>query len=299
MIVGTISSAAFSYVLLSPARRWFNADTPRQIHVDNGGVASVTGGDPDHGVIGVRDCASTRGISSGVNVTNGSSGNVSYNQGDGISDVIFSDPLHICTGTCLAATLTGYYSTSTTGTCGGLTVDKITDLDVAFNLMLQLHDPCAGELQQRDLPRLRARARSGPRHRPGALEHELRADVRLGGLLLAQGESPATTPTAATRCTTARSSRAAAADARLPDSPAIKTATAARTAARTVAEGRPVVDTKGGPRPPFFFLSLRTPSFTRWRWRWRRVSSFFDFFGFFGGFWAVPADLSSCLGGSG
>ena len=47
LIVGTLSTAAFGYVLLSPARRWFNADTPRLIRVDNNGVASVTGGDPD------------------------------------------------------------------------------------------------------------------------------------------------------------------------------------------------------------------------------------------------------------
>lgn len=143
VILGTISSAAFSYVLLSPARRWFNADTPRQIHVDNGGVASVTGGDPDHGVSACVAAVNSWN-SSGVNVTNGSSGNVSYNQGDGISDVIFSDPLHICTGTCLAATLTGYYSTSTTGTCGGLTVDKITDSDVAFNLSYNYTTPAQG-----------------------------------------------------------------------------------------------------------------------------------------------------------
>jgi len=65
-------------------------------------------------------------------------------QGDGISDVVFSDPLHICTGTCLAATLTGYYSTSTTGTCGSLTVDKITDADVAFNLSYNYTTPAQG-----------------------------------------------------------------------------------------------------------------------------------------------------------
>ncbi len=29
--VGVASTAAFGYALLSPARRWFNADTPRQV----------------------------------------------------------------------------------------------------------------------------------------------------------------------------------------------------------------------------------------------------------------------------
>ena len=127
------SQATFGYVLLNPARRWFNADTPRLVRIDNAGVASVTSPDPNHGVTAAVNAVTTWN-SSGVNVTSSQSANVTYVQGDGISDVKFGDPLHICTGSCLAATLTGYYSTSITGTCGSLTVDKITDADVAFNL---------------------------------------------------------------------------------------------------------------------------------------------------------------------
>src|SRR5260221_7925531 len=142
-LVGIVSTAAFGYALLSPTRRWFNADTPRQVNVDNRGVASVTGGDPDHGVTAAVNAVKTWN-SGGVNVTASSSSSVAYRQGDGISDVIFGDPLRICTGTCIAATLTGYYSTSSTGTCGGLTVDKITDADVAFNLSYNYTTPAHG-----------------------------------------------------------------------------------------------------------------------------------------------------------
>ena len=142
-IVGMVSTAAFGYALLSPARRWFSADTPKQVNVDNRGVASVTGGDPDHGVTASVNAIKTWN-SGGVNVTASSSATVAYRQGDGISDVIFGDPLRICTGTCLAATLTGYYSTSITGTCGGLTVDKVTDADVAFNLSYDYTTPAQG-----------------------------------------------------------------------------------------------------------------------------------------------------------
>ncbi|MBI3448932.1 MAG: matrixin family metalloprotease [Acidobacteria bacterium] len=138
-----ISTAAFGYALLSPTRRWFNADTPRQVNVDNRGVSTVTGGDPDHGVTAAVNAIKTWN-SSGVNVTASSSSSVAYRQGDGISDVIFGDPLHICSGTCLAATLTGYYSTSSTGTCGGVTMDKITDADVAFNLTYDYTTPAQG-----------------------------------------------------------------------------------------------------------------------------------------------------------
>jgi hypothetical protein len=142
-LAGVVSTAAFGYALLSPARRWFNADTPRQANIDNRDVASVTGGDPDHGVTAAVNAVRTWN-SGGVNVTASSSSSVAYRQGDGISDVVFDDPLRICTGTCLAATLTGYYSTSITGTCGGLTVDKVTDADVAFNLSYNYTTPAQG-----------------------------------------------------------------------------------------------------------------------------------------------------------
>jgi hypothetical protein len=142
-IAALVSTAAFGYALLSPTRRWFNADTPHQVNVDNRGVASVTGGDPDHGVTAAVNAIKTWN-SGGVNVTTSSSASVAYRQGDGVSDVIFGDPLHICTGTCLAATLTGYYSTSITGTCGGLTVDKVTDADTSFNLSYNYTTPAQG-----------------------------------------------------------------------------------------------------------------------------------------------------------
>src|SRR5215471_12813171 len=142
-IVGMISSAAFGYALLSPTRRWFNAQTPRQVNIDNRGIASVTGGDPDHGVTASVN-AVTSWNSGGVNVTTSSPGNVAYRQGDGISDVIFDDPQHICTGSCIAATFTGYYTTTETGTCGSLTVDRITDADTAFNLAFDYTTPAQG-----------------------------------------------------------------------------------------------------------------------------------------------------------
>src|SRR5262245_32401259 len=132
-VTAFVSTAAFGFALLNPPRRWFNADTPRQVNVDNRGISSVVGGDPDHGVTASVN-AVTAWNAGGLNVTSSSSSSVAYRQGDGISDIIFADPLGICTGNCLAATLTGYYNTGLTGTCGGLNVVKITDSDVAFNL---------------------------------------------------------------------------------------------------------------------------------------------------------------------
>ena len=126
-----VSTAVFGYALLSPTRRWFNADTPVRITVDSGGIASIN--DSTRGVTAAVNALGNWN-SGGVNVTSASSGSASYRQGDGHSDILFSDPLRLCTGSCIAATLTGYYNTSQTGTCGGLNMVRVTDADVAFNL---------------------------------------------------------------------------------------------------------------------------------------------------------------------
>jgi hypothetical protein len=136
-----LTSAASAYVLLSPARRWF--PTPHAITVDSTGVASVT--DSTKGV-----SATIAGINwwngGGVNIANPSSGSVAYVLGDGRSDLIFSDPRRICTGTCLAATTIGYYDSGSTGVCtysggGSRTLAEITDSDVAFNLSYDYTTP--------------------------------------------------------------------------------------------------------------------------------------------------------------
>src|SRR5262245_29410047 len=146
-----VSSAVSAYVLLSPARRWFT--TPKAITVDSGGVASVTGID---GGVAEAVTAANWWNGGGVTPVNASAGNVSYVLGDNQSDVIFADPLNICTGNCLAATTTGYYNTGQTGTCthpdsSTRSVVAITDSDVAFNLSFDYTTPnepggCSSEI---------------------------------------------------------------------------------------------------------------------------------------------------------
>lgn len=125
-----VSSAVFGYALLSPARRWF-PPTPITVRVDNGGLASVIDASSGSGAAATAVGAWNTG---GVNVATGQTANVSYTQGDGQSDIIFSDPRRLCTGSCIAATLTGYYNTGATGTCGSLSVVQVTDADISFNL---------------------------------------------------------------------------------------------------------------------------------------------------------------------
>jgi len=84
-------------------------------------------------------------------ILNASAGTVSYTLGDNRSDVIFADPRHICKGSCIAATTTGFYDTNQTGTCGGTNVVAITDSDTAFNLNFDYTTPaepdgCSNEI---------------------------------------------------------------------------------------------------------------------------------------------------------
>src|SRR5262249_49595318 len=127
-----ISTAAFGYALLSPTRRWFLADTPRIVRVDERGLPTIDGGDPDHGVTAAV-AAADAWSADGLMVATAVPGPVAYAQGDGLSDIVFGDPLGICTGTCIATTLTGWYSTTELGTCGGTIMSRIVDADIAFN----------------------------------------------------------------------------------------------------------------------------------------------------------------------
>ena len=129
-LLSMVSSAVFGYALLSPARRWF-PPTPFTVRVDNGGLTTVN--DSSHGA---NAAAAAVGAwnDPNVNVVTGQTANVVYNPGDGQVDLLFADPLNLCTGSCIAATLTGYYTTGSTGSCGGLSVVEINDADIAFNL---------------------------------------------------------------------------------------------------------------------------------------------------------------------
>ena len=135
-----VSTAASAYVLLSPARRWFS--TPRLVRVDQTGLNSISGPDPDRGVTAAVNAVKAWNTSVGgptLSVTNAQSAAVAYVLGDGISDLKFGDPLNICKGSCIAATTTGFFNAGQTGTCsyaggGSLAVVAVTDADIAFNL---------------------------------------------------------------------------------------------------------------------------------------------------------------------
>src|SRR6202035_2404608 len=112
-----------AYVLLSPPRRWQYGVT---YTVDNRGIASIADGDGgvSRTVSAITSASAWNGAGAGTRV-NASAGSVaSWQLGDGIPMLNFTDPVNACTGNCLAATFTGYYSSSS---------GYITDADIVTN----------------------------------------------------------------------------------------------------------------------------------------------------------------------
>lgn len=111
---GLIASGALSaYVLLSPTRTWSSA--PNYI-VDNRGLSSVN--DSDGGVAATVNAINNSSVgwnstSAGTVVTATAGSMSGWSLGDGTPMLNFQDPQNACTGNCLAATFTGFYTGST------------------------------------------------------------------------------------------------------------------------------------------------------------------------------------------
>jgi len=129
VIVTVTASPMMAYTLLSPRRTW--ATVPVTVQVNNAGNSSVN--DSDHGVTAVVGAIRAWGI-----VNSSSTGSVAV-RGTAPATIMLNTNGHICTGSCLAATLTGYYTGST-----------ITDADIYTNTKYNYTssretDGCSGE----------------------------------------------------------------------------------------------------------------------------------------------------------
>ena len=124
------TGSASAYVTLSPARTW---SCPPNYIVDNrtGGIPSIT--DADGGrtriVNAINSTSGWNGDNSGKVVTATAGSVASFALGDGTPMLNFTDPWSACTGTCLAATFTGYYSERSPGS-GSYEID---DADIVTN----------------------------------------------------------------------------------------------------------------------------------------------------------------------
>ena len=174
-----VSSSVSAYVLLSPRRTW---DVDPNVRIDNRGNPTVTDG------VGGRDAVRNAIVSSAAwngagagTVVNATVASVSgFRLGDGIPMLNFRDPVGACSGSCLAATFTGYYQRRPNGTF------RIFDADIVTNPtrnFASAGEACSGH-------RVPHRRRHGPRGRApaGARAHErVRGhDVPLGQRLQQQ-----------------------------------------------------------------------------------------------------------------
>ena len=143
----TVTAGALSaYVLLNPRRTW--SSTPTYI-IDDRGQSSIT--DNDGGVSrtvnAINSNAAWNGAGAGT-VVNAQAGSVAgWQLGDGVPMLNFRDPEGVCTGTCLAATFTGFYESSGRGRNKTTT---ITDADIVTNTAYDWTsqgepDGCSGE----------------------------------------------------------------------------------------------------------------------------------------------------------
>ncbi len=116
IIVAASAEPALAYVLLSPRRRW--STTPISVRTYNVGNSSIADG--SGGVNATVSAIRAWGI---INSSSTSSAAV---RGSAPATIMLNTNGGLCTGNCLAATLTGYY-TVLSGT------DRINDADVYTN----------------------------------------------------------------------------------------------------------------------------------------------------------------------
>lgn len=136
-------SSVSAYVLLSPTRTWSSAPT---YIVDNRGAASVS--DSDGGVSATVNAINSNSAWNGAGagtVVNAQAGNVnSWQLGDGTPMLNFRDPENVCTGSCLAATFTGFYQSVGGGNYEIVDADIVTNTAYSWTTLSE-PDGCSNE----------------------------------------------------------------------------------------------------------------------------------------------------------
>lgn len=132
IILVASAEPALAYVLLSPRRRW--ASTPVAVRTYNVGNSTITDG--SGGVSAVVSAIKAWGI---ISSSSTSSPAV---RGSAPATIMLNSNGNVCTGSCLAATLTGYYTTQSGD-------DLIYDADVYTNQRYDYYSSgepsCSGE----------------------------------------------------------------------------------------------------------------------------------------------------------
>ncbi len=109
-----LSATAHAFSVLTPTRTWEYVPVRVGV-VDDSSLqeSSIRAPDPDHGVTAAVDTAnSARGWNLAAPGLVQAASVTSWAFNDSLPTVVFNDPLGVCTGSCLAATLVGYYHSS-------------------------------------------------------------------------------------------------------------------------------------------------------------------------------------------
>ncbi|MGZ5441305.1 MAG: matrixin family metalloprotease [Thermoanaerobaculia bacterium] len=122
MFLVALAEPMMAYVLLSPRRRW--ASTP--VSVRTYYIGNNTIQDSDKGVTAVVGAIRVWGIISSSSTTS------SAVRGSAPATIMLNSNGGLCSGNCLAATLTGYYVTQSGD-------DRIYDADVYTNTSIQFY----------------------------------------------------------------------------------------------------------------------------------------------------------------
>jgi hypothetical protein len=133
---------ASAYVLLSPARTW---DCAPNVIVDSRGQSSISDG--NGGVSATVNALNSNQAWNGAvsNVMNATAGSVSsYALGDGVPMLNFQDPIRACTGSCLAATFTGFYDQRGDGSYRIFDADIVTSGRYSWTTTAE-SDGCSSE----------------------------------------------------------------------------------------------------------------------------------------------------------
>ena len=140
LLLTLVAGSLSAYVLLSPRRTW---DGAPNLIVDSRGNATITDG--AGGTTRIRNAivsaSAWNGAGTGTRINSSVGSVASFTLGDGQPMLNLRDPLGACTGSCLAATFTGYYTTRPNGT------RRITDADMVTNTannLATLGEACSG-----------------------------------------------------------------------------------------------------------------------------------------------------------
>ena len=110
LVLVFLASAVSAYVLLNPRRTW--SDPPVTYIIDNRGQASIT--DNDGGLTATVNAINSQDSWNGAgadDVVTAVAGSISgFQLGDNVPMLNFEDPTGQCSGNCLAATFTGFYT---------------------------------------------------------------------------------------------------------------------------------------------------------------------------------------------